>query len=123
MKKSLLLLKIFLVISISVSAQELLREGEVYVNDTTDVFILTPSQAQQIIYWQQDSKALPHVIDQYMVADSLNSLYLEKIVLLEEEVEYLYDQALDCPSLSFGKSLKWGVGGALIGVIIGLIIN
>lgn len=123
MKKYLLLLKIFLVISIPAAGQELVRQGQVYQNDTTDVFIFTPGQAQQIIHWQEDSKVLPHVIDQYVVADSLNTLYLERIAILEGEVEYLYDQALDCPSLSIGKSLKWTGIGALVGLVVGLIIN
>jgi len=123
MKKFSLLLKIFLLISISASAQELLRQGEVYSNDTTDVFIFTPGQAQQIIYWQQDSEMLPHVIERKIVADSLASLYLEKIEILEEEVDYLYDQALDCSSLSIGKSLKYTGIGALIGLVVGMLIN
>jgi len=112
-----------LLISISTSAQELLRRGETYQNDTINVFIFTPDQAQQVIYWKQDSDTLEHIMYQLAIVDSINSLYEMRMEVLEAEIEDLQQIATTCSSLSIGKSLKYTGVGILVGIIAGLLIN
>ncbi len=130
MKKSLMLLKIFLVLSTSVIAQDFVPKGHTYVNDTTDVFVLTPEQAQQAIYWYEDSELLPEVIKQYHRADSLNTLYREKIAIMEEEIEvrdeeiiFLEQEVERKSRFTLRRTLKWTGIAFVAGAATGAILN
>ncbi len=121
MKKSLVLCVICLINIIPCEAQDLLPQGHVYQNDTTNVFIFTPAQAQQVIYWKQDSDTLKHVSYQLQLCDSLNTLYEHRIDILETEIDGLYEEIDNRGGFFNTQNIRRTGTGVLIGIIIGVV--
>lgn len=109
---------IFAFCSISV-AQDLIPKGETYINEESDMFVFTPQQAQQIKFWKEDADRVEFLIREVEYADSLNTLYIQRIELMENYIQSLED--FKEPS-TFDRIQSFGTP-LVVGIAVGLFIS